>query len=454
MTSGRTLLVVDDDPLIARAIHDRLSSDVLEVIAAHDAASGLDACEKRSVDVVVLDQRLPDGDGHALCGRIHELHPAAKIVFVTAYPSFDHAVQALKAGAYDYLCKPFELEALAVSVRRCCDSLDLERAERREAYRKAKDGEESVLVGRGDAMERVRAALRLAAGSDAPVLVTGETGTGKNLVAKAIHFGGPRSAGPFIALNCAALPEHLVEAELLGWDRGAFTGAVASREGVVEMADGGTLFLDEIGEMPVQLQTKLLSILEDREVRRLGGRSARKIDLRVVAATNADLEERVAGGRFRPDLFYRLDVVRMRLPPLRERPGDVPELCRHLLRKLAGARRDVSIAAEELERLQAYRWPGNVRELRNILERSLVLHRDRLRPSELLAAVGRVAPPTSPREPALEGTFSLEAVERRHIEAALLREEGNLARTARALGIALTTLKRKLKQYSGDARAK
>ncbi len=450
MTARHTLLVVDDDELLCRAIRDRLSSAAMDVVTAHGAAAGLAVCESRSIDLVILDQRLPDGDGNALCGRILELQPAAKIVFVTAYPSFDHALHALKAGAYDYLCKPFELEALAVSVRRCCEALDLERVERREAYRKAKDGEDSVLVG-GAAMEEVRAAVQLAAGSDAPVLVTGETGTGKNVVARAIHFGGPRSAGPFVALNCAALPEQLVEAELVGWDRGAFTGAVASREGLVEMADGGTLLLDEIGEMPVQLQTKLLSILEDREVRRLGGRSSRKIDLRVVAATNAELEERVATGGFRPDLFYRLDVIRIRLPPLRERPEDVPPLCEHLLRKLAGPRRKVSIPPEEIARLQAYRWPGNIRELRNILERSVVLHRDRPRPSELLAASASV-PVLRPRvEPDPGEPLTLEAVERRHIEAVLRRENGNLARTARALGIALTTLKRKLRQYAGAA---
>lgn len=447
MTARRTLLVLDDDRLLCRAIHDLFSSDTLEVTVAHSAAEGLSACEARAIDVVVLDERLPDGVGHTLCSRILALHGDAKIIFVTAYPSFDHAVQALQAGAHDYLAKPFELEALGLSLRRCGEALDLERAGRREAYRSAREEERSVIVG-GVRMEPVRATVRLAAEGGSTVLVTGETGTGKNVVARAIHFAGPRRTGPFVSLNCAALPEHLVEAEILGWERGAFTGAIAAREGVVEMADGGTLLLDEIGELPMQTQAKLLDVIEERSVRRLGGRTGRRIDARLVAATNADLDERVAEGRFRADLFYRLDVVRIHVPPLRERAEDLPALCAQLLRTLGGPRSEASLADGEIERLAAYRWPGNVRELRNVLERALVLHRGSLRPSELL---GAPAPPAHPSARSAPGGpadgATLETVERRHIEAVLRQEGGNLARTARALRISLSTLKRKLRQF-------
>ncbi len=444
----RRLLVIDDDQLLCRAVRDRLSSASLEVLAANSAAEGIAACNAGAFDVVVLDQKLPDGDGHALCNPIIQLHPAAKIVFVTAYPSFDNAVQALKAGAHDYLSKPFELDQLGLAVERCLSTIRLERAERREAYRTDREREGAVLVG-GEGLAAVREIVELASRSESPVLVTGETGTGKNLVAKAIHFGSPRRDGPFVSLNCAALPENLIEAELFGWERGAFTGAATAREGLVEMADGGTLFLDEIGEMPLHLQSKLLSLLEEQEVRRLGARTSRPIHVRTIAATNAELEARMAAGHFRADLYYRLDVVRVRLPPLRDRIADLPLICDHLLERMAGRGRAPRLAEGELERLSSYRWPGNVRELRNVLDRSLVLHGDPLRPSELLAPG-----PAPAGEPAAArsgfSTSTLEEVEREHVLRTVKQHGGNLARSARSLGISLSTLKRMMKRYGVD----
>jgi DNA-binding NtrC family response regulator len=439
----RTLLVLDDDRLLCQAVRDGLSSDALRVIEAHTAAEGLAACAREAVDVVVLDQRLPDASGAELCRPILAANEATRIVFATAFPSFDNALQALKEGAHDYLCKPFELEQLALVVRRCLSVRELERVERLQRYQSARDREEAVLVG---GLRDVREVIALAAPVDTPVLVTGETGTGKDLVAKSIHFGGARRQGPFVGVNCAALPENLIEAELFGWERGAFTGAVDRREGVIEMAQGGTLFLDEIGEVPLNLQVKLLSFLEDMETRRVGGRSVRRIDARIVAATNADLEARIADGRFRSDLYYRLNVVRVHLPPLRERREDVPALAEALLRRMVGPARRPSLAPGEPERLMTYSWPGNVRELRNVLERALVLHREPLRPSELLA---RHEPPAAPLPADADGAapedLSLESLERRHIQRVLQLHSGNLARSARALGISLSTLKRKLK---------
>jgi transcriptional regulator with PAS, ATPase and Fis domain len=296
--------------------------------------------------------------------------------------------------------------------------------------------------------------VQAAAPSDAPVLITGETGTGKNRVAKAIHQASARRAGPWVALNCAAVPEQLIEAELFGWERGAFTGATGAREGLLELAQGGSLLLDEIGEMPAHLQSKLLSVLEDREVRRLGGRSARATDVRIIAATNADLDARVSAGQFRSDLFYRLNVVRLELPPLRERVEDLPVICRDLLARLAKGTHPPPLGPGELERLGTYPWPGNVRELRNVLERALILHRDVLRPSELLAPTGRALParavaPTHDDDPEL----TLERMERRLMERALCRHQGNFTAAARTLGISLSTLKRRAKSHGLDRSA-
>ncbi len=440
----RTLLVVDDDRLLCQAIGDALRSDRLHVAAAHTGADALRACSAGAVDVVVLDQKLPDADGHSLCKSILDTNEATRIVFVTGFPSFDNALQALKAGAHDYLCKPFELEELALVVERCLTVQDLQRTERLQRYRSAKDRDEASLVG---ALQRVREVVALASPFDAPVFVTGETGTGKNLVAKSIHFGSARRQGPFITVNCAALPEQLIEAELFGWERGSFTGAIGAREGVVEMAEGGTLFLDEIGEMPLHLQAKLLAIIEEKETKRLGGRVTRPVDARVVAATNVDPESLVAAGRFRPDLYYRLNVIRVHVPPLRDRREDIPALVQSLLGRMVGRGAPPSLGPGELERLMAYSWPGNVRELRNVLERSIVLHRDPLRPSELIAetCAGTRAEEVAPA--ATGEDLALAAVEQRHIRRVVQLRGGNLSRSARDLGISLSTLKRKLGQY-------
>jgi len=437
--SPRSVLVVDDDRLLGAAIRDRLAPGGVAVRLAHTAATALAAVAEAAADVIVLDQQLPDGEGAALCPKLLEANEHAKIVFITAFPSYEHAVRALRAGAWDYLSKPFELDELARSVQRALGTLRLERAERLRELQ----GERGALALEGG-LAPLRPLVSAAASSDSPVLITGETGTGKTHVAKAIHHQGSRRAGPWVTLNCAALPEHLVEAELFGWERGAFTGAAGAREGLLELAQGGTLLLDEIGEMAGALQSKLLSVLEDREVRRLGGRSTRATDVRIIAATNADIDARVAAGTFRSDLFYRLDVIRLELLPLRLRLQDLPRLCEDLLARQAGSAPAPSLAPGELTRLSAYSWPGNVRELRNVLERALILHRTELRPSELLGPASRPTPTPAP-EPDGED-LTLEQAERRLIARALARHHGNLSRAARALGISLSTMKRRAKQ--------
>jgi transcriptional regulator with PAS, ATPase and Fis domain len=287
--------------------------------------------------------------------------------------------------------------------------------------------------------------VELATSSDAPALVTGETGTGKSLVAKWMHYNGPLGNAPFISVNCAAFPESLIEAELFGYEKGAFTGAAAQRKGIFEMAEGGTLLLDEIGEMPIRLQSKLLGVLEDKKIKRLGGESVRPVDVRVIATTNRDVERAIKGGEMRQDLYYRLSVIRMHVPPLRERKDEIPDLCRFLLDRMEGGQKAV-LPEPELGRLVEYNWPGNVRELRNVLERAVLLRRGaEIRPSALLGGTqgGAAAQPAAGRGSVL----TLEETEKNHIAFALAEFSGNYSRTARALGISLTTLKRKLRAY-------
>jgi DNA-binding NtrC family response regulator len=439
------VLVVDDDRLLGAAVADALRPGGLSVRCVHTAADARLAVAETSFDVIVLDQQLPDGEGAALCPELLAANAGAKIIFVTAFPSYEHAVRALRAGAWDYRSKPFELDELVRTVTRALGTSRLERAERLSALQQGDAGARS-LAG-------VEALVAAAAPTDAPVLITGETGTGKNRVARAIHQASHRRDGPWVTVNCAAMPEHLIEAELFGWEKGAFTGAVGAREGLLELAEGGTLVLDEIGEMPPHLQSKLLTVLEDREVRRLGGRAARPLDVRIIAATNADLDQRVERGAFRADLFYRLNVVRIALPPLRERVGDLPALCADLLAQLRPGATPPVLGPGELERLAAYPWPGNVRELRNVLERALILHGARPRPSELVAAPVRSSPTPPPRVVPVandDEDLDLGRAERRLIARALARTEGNLTAAARLLGLSLSTLKRRLKAPGGE----
>lgn len=443
------VLLVDDDTLLCLALRDLLQALGSSVTCAHSAAAAREAVAQRSFEVIVLDQQLPDAQGVTLCPELLKGNEQAKIIFITAFPSYEHAVKALRAGAWDYLSKPFELDELVRSVKRALGTARLERVERLSALQREPGGE--VTLPREPGLSAVHQLLQAVAPTDAPVLITGETGTGKNRVAKAIHQASPRSAGPWVSLNCAAVPEQLIEAELFGWERGAFTGATDAREGLLELAKGGTLLLDEIGEMPAHLQSKLLSVLEDKEVRRLGGRSSRGTDVRIIAATNADIDARVREGSFRADLFYRLNVVRVELPALRDRLEDLPIICADLLARLAPGGPSPLLAPDELTRLAAYDWPGNVRELRNVLERAVILHKTLLRPSELLAP-GPRAVPRPPSEDEGE-ELSVEEMERKLLERALSRHQGNLTAAARALGLSLSTLKRRVKALGLARRA-
>ncbi|MDX9735233.1 MAG: sigma-54 dependent transcriptional regulator [Thermoanaerobaculia bacterium] len=443
MTSraARTLLVVDDDRLFGEALRMDLASDELEVLLAGSCAEVVRICHDFPPDVVLLDQRLPDGAGASLCPTILAANERAKIVFATAHPTFENALEAVRAGAVDYVSKPCELEQVRMVLARCLRLLDLERAESRESRRREVEARASELVGETGGLSEVSRLVGLAASSDVPVLLTGETGTGKSLVARAIHYRSARSGGEFVSLNCAALPESLIEAELFGHEKGAFTGAAASREGLFELAERGTLFLDEIGDMPPLLQSRLLTVLEDRLVRRVGGRVARRVDFRVMAATNVDVADALSAHRLRRDLYYRLDVLRIEVPPLRERRQDFPDLVRHFLASVPGGASLPPLASGELERLAAHDWPGNLRELRNVLERAALVRRagEPLRPSAFLPHDHASAPSV----PA-DVVVPLEQVEARAIRDAVARTGGNLTRAAALLGVSVSTLRRKL----------
>lgn len=441
-----TILVIDDDKIFCESIRDEFTSEEVDVLISHTGEEGLHLCSLRRINVVLLDQKLPDVEGHTLCRPILKYNEQTKIIFITAFPNFDNAIRALKAGAHDYLSKPLELGELHLTIQQAFQMQGLEKVQQLQQYKNKKEQEENVLIGDFGSGPDIKQLIKLAAAVDSPVLITGETGTGKNVVAKAIHFGSTRTneSTPFFSINCAALPENLVEAELFGYEKGAFTGAVASKKGVFEIAEGGTLFLDEIGTMPLHLQAKLLGVLDEGKIKRLGGQSMVTVNTRVIAATNADLENEIKEGTFRQDLYYRLSVLRIHLPPLRERAEDIPRLCEFFIKQIAGEGRG-KLPPSEMQGLTHYHWPGNVRELKNIIERSLILHQDTLKPTQLLGET--IRQPYTPAAAENGRPRTLEEMEREHIRHMLKLFDGNLTRSARALGISLSTLKRKARQY-------
>ncbi len=444
----RTLLIIDDDDLFRDSIKDHLDDNGITVWTSASGEAGLRLCAQKKIDVVLLDQELPDARGDELCREILDLNDRTKIIFITAYPSFEHAVKAIKSGAHDYLSKPFELEELDLALKHAYRTLGLEKVAQLQQYKNRVESEDTVLIGEHGGLFHVSRLIQLALENQAPVLITGETGTGKSVIAKTIHYRGHDAKAPFIGINCAALPEHLMEAELFGYEKGAFTGALKSRKGIFEMAEGGTLFLDEIGEMPLHLQSKLLGVLDDKKIKKIGGQSLQPVDTRIIAATNADLETAVENNLFRKDLFFRLSVIRIEIPPLRERPEDIEALCAHFIQKMYPDQ-EVRISELELANLRRYVWPGNVRELRNVMERALLLCRNSvLEPSRLLDTSTKLLPPkTIPLFAQGDDVKSLKDVERSYIRYALSKLDHNHSQTAQKLGISRSTLLRKMKVY-------
>lgn len=438
------LLIVDDDKFFCRTIKDDFGADFLEISIANTIREAEIICGQSGLDIVLLDNNLPDGSGLSLIQPILRGNENAKIILVTAFPNFENAVQALKNGAYDYVPKPIELEELRVTIERALQTAALENVEAVSRYHSRQERRENSFVGGGQQFQAIQEMILRAAATNASVLITGETGTGKNVVAKAIHFESVWRDNAFISVNCAALPENLIESELFGVEKGAFTGATSSRKGTFELADGGTLFLDEIGEMPISLQAKLLSALEDRRIKRIGGSAERAVQVKVIAATNSEPERAITENRFRRDLFYRLSVLRIHLAPLRTRRADVPALSQHFLEHFAVGR-EISLPDSEIEFLQKYDFPGNVRELRNIIERCVLLQEGKfIYPSKI------IAPTDAPKIAAADTEFEilkLAEVEKNHILAAYQKLNRNISRTANALDISLSTLKRKLREF-------
>ena len=452
---SKTILIIDDDKLFCQSLREYLEKDFARVLVANTGAEGLAGAAGGDIDVVLLDQKLPDVEGDTLCTSLLNYNDQTKIIFITAHASYQGAVKAMKSGAFNYLTKPFELAELDHAIEHALRTTELERVEQIHRYKSAKESEEAVLIGEKGGLAPVLGLIESAATTMASVLITGETGTGKNVIAKAIHYRSPLRNAPFISINCAALPENLIEAELFGYQKGAFTGAVSSKKSIFEMADGGTLLLDEIGEMPLHLQSKLLGVLEDHKIRRLGSEQIKTVNVRIMAATGKDLQK-CLGVSFRKDLYFRLSVIPIHLPPLRERSRDIPALCDYFLSRIPGGSA-MAFPEPELKKCMDYNWPGNIRELKNIIERSVILQRNSgvLMPSELLAwpsgRPGRAAGPAGAHSSADgengDDLLSLADLEKNHIRHTLSRLSDNLTKTSKVLGISLSTLKRKVKEY-------
>ena len=450
---SRRVLVVDDESLIRWSLAERLRVDGHEVVEAGTAAEALERAE-HGVDLVLLDYKLPDDDGLVVLRKLHDLDPDIVVVMLTAHKGIDVVVDAMKAGAYDYATKPFDLDDVALRVTRALEATRLRRELRTLREGLARPYSPGSIIGESDAMQGVKALVRKVATSPgSTVLITGESGTGKDLLAKVVHYTSHRAARPFLNITCSALAETLLESELFGHERGAFTDARQQKRGLLEQADGGTVFLDEVGEMSTALQAKLLRFLEEKTFRRVGGSADVHVDVRVISATHRNLEEFVREGKFRQDLFYRLNVLRIEIPPLRERGDDVALLAQHFIETFArDFKRAVPGMTPATERLlKSYAWPGNVRELRNLVERAVLMADDGpLQPSdfETLSAAPAAAGPAAQGAFILPSTgVNLEEVEKSLVMQALERAGGNQTRAATLLGLHRDQIRYRIEKF-------
>ncbi|HXV77956.1 MAG TPA: sigma-54 dependent transcriptional regulator [Candidatus Polarisedimenticolaceae bacterium] len=451
MTAALRLLLVDDDESFRRVQEYQLAQAGYEVDSVADGQDALDRFRDRLHELVVSDVRMPGLDGLGLLARIHAISADTPVVIITAQATVETAVEAMKRGAFDFLTKPFPGEKLRLTLGRAREFARL----RRENRQLRRQVEERLafrnLIGSSPAMQRLFESMELAAPTPSTVLILGETGTGKELVARAIHYNSPRKAGPFVTVNCGAIPDSLIEAELFGYRRGAFTGADSDRKGRFETADGGTLLLDEVGEIPPALQPKILRVLQAGEVDRLGADRPIRVDVRILAATHRDLEAMVQRGEFRQDLYYRLAVVPLTVPALRDRRDDIPLLAEHFLAKMRvqAERPGLRLPPRAFALFDRYTWPGNVRELENTIERMVVLSRQDELSEETLpekirgGAAGALA--TGFRLP--PGGVRLEELERDLLRQALERHDGNRTKAARELGLTRNTLLYRMQKY-------
>jgi two-component system response regulator HydG len=445
----RTLLI-DDDPAIRQALAVELGHAGHEVTLAEDGQCGLEALVQGEFDAVLLDMRLPDRDGLDVLRDIARRAPDLAVVILTAHGDIPTAVESIRRGAFDYLSKPASLTELEAALHRAAEHTRLRQHNRALSERVAGQAPGVCsLVGRSSALEALRATIARIAPTDVPVLISGESGTGKEIVARSLIAQSLRADQPLFTINCAALPPTLIESELFGHERGAFTGADRANPGFFELADGGTVFLDEIAEMPTGLQAKLLRVLQFGEYQRVGGRRTLTTDVRTIAATNRDLEAEIAAGTFRDDLYHRLCVIHLEIPPLRERPDDIEPLIDFVLaQRLPRGITTPQVTGEARALLRAHRWPGNGRELENVLTRAAILCQGgNITPDDLPAPIRASAAPTTPAPPSTQADMTLDEIERRHILEMLRRCGGNKAEAARRLGITKRTLYNKLILY-------
>ncbi|MCF8029666.1 MAG: sigma-54 dependent transcriptional regulator [Desulfohalobiaceae bacterium] len=441
MRQKTRILVIDDEPVLRESLQAWLERDGYSVEAVASGGQGLNRIAKTRFDLVFLDLKLEDIDGIQVLTRIKEDDPDTSVVMITAYGSVPSAVEAMKQGAEDYLLKPFEPEELSVLIEKIITHKAREqeniflRTEQRERTRF------ESLLGQSEPMQEIFSFIEDISPTDSTVLITGETGTGKELAAKAIHSRSHRCEGPFVAVNCGSLPEQLMESELFGYEQGAFTDAKQSKKGRLELAGTGTLFLDEVGEIGPRMQIDLLRVLEERSFTRLGGTRPIGTDIRVIAASNKDLPEAVRAGYFREDLYYRLNVISLEMPPLRKRKEDIPLLAEHFLSRFRQeTKKEIEhISRQALDLMMLYDWPGNVRELENAIERAVVVGKGKkIQPEDL---------PIS-REPGLNKEGSLQEMEKVHIQQVLKQNDWNISRSAKILGIDRSTLYKKIRRYN------
>ena len=450
------ILIVDDDSDLCELLSEGLGALGYAVRCCATEREALDLIEQRDFDVVLTDMNLGETSGLDLCARLRDNRPSTPVVMLTGFGNMSTAIAAMRAGVYDFISKPVELPALAHTIERARRV----RSRREQVGRLGQDNAPAVdslgtLIGSSRAMTACHDLIRRVAPFDTTVMLSGESGTGKEVVARALHRLSPRAAMPFVGVNCAAMPSGLLESELFGHVRGAFTDAQNGRLGLFQQASGGTLVLDEIGEMPLDMQPKLLRALQERCIRPVGGNESTPVDVRVIAASNKDLEAQVEQGNFREDLFYRLNVIQIDLPPLRARGADILTLAEHFAQRFAQQRERIfaGITVEAQQRLLNFYWPGNVRQLENCMERAVALmHGAQIGLSDLPEQVLENKPLAARDAVDLEQALTLEQVEQRQVEQALRRFKGNKTRTAKALGVDRRTLYRKLERYGGGVR--
>ena len=451
MKKENSVLVVDDDPAHRTMLRTLLTGWGYTIHEADDGSTAIEKVHEQAFDLILMDIRMIKVSGLEALDEIKAFNPAIPVIIMTAYSSVETAVEALKSGAYDYLTKPLDFDELRLAMERAMDHRQLKEENRLLRESLGNHFDRQNIIGRSPAMVKLLETVAQVAPSEATVLITGESGTGKEMIAGAIHFNSPRKDGPFVKLNCAAITETLLESELFGHERGAFTGAYKRKEGRFRQAHGGSIFLDEISEMSLAMQVKLLRVLQDREITRVGGEEVINVNVRLIAATNKDLLKEIEAGRFREDLFYRLNVVTLKMPPLRERREDVPLLAKHFLETFCQKNRKEmkGFTPQAMDLLLKYDWPGNVRELMNAVERGVVLaNSEYLDKKDLpLALKDETIEGAAPLEQAIPGDLPLEEVEKASILKTLELTGGNKSEAARRLGITRRTLHKKLKKY-------